>query len=78
MDYSGWKTLAELHGELAERQVRLVLADVASDVRSELERYGVLAQIGTDAVFPSVGDAVDAFDALPIASGSPTSGDDAG
>ena len=78
VDYSGWKTLAELHGELAERHVRLVLADVASDVRSELERYGVLAQIGTDAVFPSVGDAVDAFDALPIASGSPTSGDDAG
>ena len=76
VDYSGWKTLAELHDELAERGVRLVLADLTGDVRTELERYGVLAQVGTDAVFASVGDAVDAFDALPAGGGSPTSGDD--
>ena len=76
VDYSGWKTLAELHGELGERGIRLVLADLTGDVRTELERYGVLAQVGTDAVFASVGDAVDAFDALPAGSGSPTSGDD--
>jgi hypothetical protein len=36
----------------------------------------VLAQLGTDAVFPSVGDAVDAFDALPTGDRSPASGDD--
>jgi sulfate permease, SulP family len=76
VDYSGWKSLAELQGELAERGVRLVLADLTGDVRTELERYGVLAQVGADAVFASVGDAVDAFDALPAGSGSPTSGDD--
>jgi SulP family sulfate permease len=76
VDYSGWKTLAELHDELAERGVRLVLADLTGGVRTELERYGVLAQVGTDSVFASVGDAVDAFDALPAGSGSPTSGDD--
>jgi MFS superfamily sulfate permease-like transporter len=76
VDYSGWKTLAELHDELTERGARLVLADVRSDVRVELERYGVLAQLGPDAVFASVGDAVDAFDAMPAGSGSPTSGDD--
>ena len=76
VDYSGWKTLAELQGELAERGIQLVLADVPGDVRTELERYGVLAQVGTDSVFASVGDAVDAFDALPAGSGSPTSGDD--
>ena len=76
VDYSGWKTLAELQGELAERGIQLVLADVPGDVRTELERYGVLAQVGTDSVFASVGDAVDAFDALPAGSRSPTSGDD--
>jgi len=62
VDYSGWKTLEELHGELHERGVRLVLADLTGDVRTELDQYGVLAQLGTDAVFASVGDAVDAFD----------------
>jgi high affinity sulfate transporter 1 len=76
VDYSGWKSLAELRDELDERGVRLVLADLSSEVRGELDRYGVLAQIGTDAVFPSVGDAVDAFDALPAGARSPTSGDD--
>ena len=58
------------------RRSDLVLADLTGDVRTELERYGVLAQVGTDSVFASVGDAVDAFDALPAGSGSPTSGDD--
>ena len=52
-------------------------SDLTGDVRTELERYGVLAQVGTDAVFASVGDAVDAFDSLPAGNGSPTSGDDA-
>jgi high affinity sulfate transporter 1 len=78
VDYSGWKSLAELRDELDERGVRLVLADLSSEVRSELDRYGVLAQLGTDAVFPSVGDAVDAFDALPTGDRSPASGDDVG
>jgi high affinity sulfate transporter 1 len=76
VDYSGWKTLEELHGELHERGVRLVLADLTDDVRTELDQYGVLSHLGTDALFSSVGDAVDAFDALPSTTGSPTWGDD--
>ncbi len=53
------------------------LADLTPEVRAELDRYGVLTQLGTDAVFASVGDAVDAFDALPAGGRSPGSGDDA-
>lgn len=79
VDYSGWKTLDELHTELEQRGVRLVLADVTADVRHELEGYGVLDRLGPEAVFPSVGDAIDAFDRLDASAtqgGSPPSGDD--
>ena len=74
VDYSGWKTLVELHDELHGRGVRLVLADVTAHVRAELERYGVLTQLGVDSVFRSVGDSVDAFDALPTGDGPPAAG----
>lgn len=84
VDYSGWKTLAELRGELTERNVRLVVADLSADVRAELERYGLLESIERDAVFASVGDVVDAYDTARTAehpdagAGSPARGDDPG
>jgi high affinity sulfate transporter 1 len=76
VDYSGWKTLAELRDELGERHVRVAIADVSADVRAQLERYGILQQLGDGAVFASVGDAVDAYTSSGEGAGSPPSGDD--
>lgn len=76
VDYSGWKTLAELRDELGQRHVRVAIADVTTDVRAQLERYGILQQLGDGAVFASVGDAVDAYTSSSEGAGSPPSGDD--
>ena len=54
VDYSGSKTLAELHTPLHERHLRLVLADVSKEVREQLDIYGLSAEMGADAVFGSV------------------------
>jgi SulP family sulfate permease len=65
VDFSGSKTLAELHSTLAQRDIRLVLADVSNDVRDQLEIYGLSSDLGGDAVFGSVGEAVEAHRAIP-------------
>jgi anti-anti-sigma regulatory factor len=65
VDYTGWKTLAELHDDLDSRGVRLMFADLADEVRAELERYGILQRLGPDAVFPSVGAVIEARRAAP-------------
>jgi MFS superfamily sulfate permease-like transporter len=61
VDFSGGQTLLELAGALKERNVRLVFADVATDVREELDRYGVTDAIGTDAYFEHIHEAMDAL-----------------
>jgi high affinity sulfate transporter 1 len=61
IDYSGAKTLAEVHGTLADRRIRLVVADVADDVREDLDRYGIATLLGPDAIYESVDDTVDAY-----------------
>ncbi|MCU0270411.1 MAG: SulP family inorganic anion transporter [Acidimicrobiales bacterium] len=72
VDFSGSKALGELHEELHERGVRLVLAAVNGPVRAELDRYGLTAQLGADAIFLSIDDALTAFDQLPPPSPSPS------
>jgi MFS superfamily sulfate permease-like transporter len=72
VDYSGSKTLAELHHTLDERHVRLVLADVSKDVREQLDVYGLSSELGADAVFGSVGEAIEAH--RGSASPEPSSG----
>jgi high affinity sulfate transporter 1 len=66
IDYSGSKTLAELHSTLGERNVRLVLADVSRDVHEQLGVYGLSSELGADAVFGSVGEAVEAHRAASV------------
>ena len=65
IDYSGWKTLLEVKKTLDGKGIRLAFADVGPRVSDELARYGLLDALGPEAVFPSVADAVDAFDARP-------------
>ena len=61
VDYSAAETLRELHGELGERHVRVVLANVTADVREELDRLGVTEVIGSDGYFETVEDVLDAY-----------------
>jgi high affinity sulfate transporter 1 len=60
VDYTGWKTLAELHRDLSTKGVRLLFAELATEVRTELHRYGLLDLLGADSVFSSVGEVVEA------------------
>jgi hypothetical protein len=45
---------------------------VNGPVRAELDRYGLTAQLGADAIFLSIDDALTAFDQLPPPSPSPS------
>ncbi len=60
IDHTGWKTLEELRADLADRKVRLVLADASDPVKAELDRYGLTQELGADAFYPSVADVIDA------------------
>lgn len=62
IDYSGGETIRQLHGQLAERGVKLVIAEPISEVRELLDRYGLVELLGPDALFDTVDDAVNAFE----------------
>jgi hypothetical protein len=54
VDYTGGEALRGLFYELGDRNVTLVLADVAP-----LARYGLLDELGGNAVYETVQDVVD-------------------
>lgn len=60
VDFTGGKTLLELAGQLAERNVVFCIA-AGQRVLPELERFGVIDAIGADHVFVSLDDAITAF-----------------
>jgi len=70
IDYSGGETIRQLHGELDEHGIKLVIAGLFPEVRELLDRYGLTELIGADAIYPTVEAVVDAF------SGSPAPTDD--
>jgi high affinity sulfate transporter 1 len=57
--------LAEVRADLAARGVRLGLAELNAEVRSLLDRAGLLAAIGPDMIFDDLDDALRAFEASP-------------
>jgi MFS superfamily sulfate permease-like transporter len=61
VDFTGGEVLAGLLAEIQEHGVRLVFADLAATVRSELDRAGTTHLVGDDAFFDSVQDVVDAY-----------------
>lgn len=63
VDWSAGQALKSVHEELTQRNVRLVFAETAEDVRTSLDRYGVTALVGTDAFYDSVQDVMAAYDA---------------
>jgi MFS superfamily sulfate permease-like transporter len=60
VDFTGGKTLLELAGQLADRNVAFCIA-AGQRVLPELERFGVVDAIGEDHVFVSLDDAIAAF-----------------
>jgi hypothetical protein len=54
VDWSGGATIRQSFGQLKERGVRLVFAEVADNVRAELDGYGVTKLIGEGAYYSSV------------------------
>jgi SulP family sulfate permease len=62
IDYSGAETIRQLHGELDEQGIRLVVAEPMHDVRRQLDRYGLTDLLGADGIYPTVNAVVRAFE----------------
>ena len=65
IDYSGGETIRQLHGELHDHGIKLVIAEPLDAVAKVLDRYGLTELLGLDAIYPTVGDAVAAFRSQP-------------
>ena len=64
IDYSAAHTLCDLHAQLESCGVHLALARVASSLQSDLVRHCLLNVIGPESIFPTVHDALAAFEKL--------------
>lgn len=62
VDFTAAAVLRRLRQTLAEHHVRLVLTHVSDPLRDELQRYGLLADIGSEQVFPHPPDVLRAFE----------------
>lgn len=63
VDYTAAQTLQGLLKGLQRQGIRPVLAEVADDVRTQLERYGIVRLVGSDSIHGSIGDVLRAYDA---------------
>jgi MFS superfamily sulfate permease-like transporter len=61
VDYTGGKTLVELAETLTGRGITFAIAGASAQLRSELDRLGVTAQIGSEHYFDGIDAARDAF-----------------
>jgi sulfate permease, SulP family len=61
IDFSAADTLRTLHASLQERNIRLVLSEVSSDVKEDLDRSGLTNLLGEDAVYSSGTGVIRAF-----------------
>lgn len=61
VDFSGAATVRETIDELRGRGVRIVFAEVSSDVRAQFDRYELTDTIGADAFHDAVTDVVTAY-----------------
>ena len=60
VDYTGGETIRQLQKALAEGGATLTIANASASVRSTLDRYGLIEELGPDNIFDTVDDAVDA------------------
>lgn len=76
IDYTGAQTLKQVQGLLAEHGVKLVVAEAMDNVQHQLVRYGITDLIGADALYPTIGAAVRAYEAQAKAGGPGVAGSD--
>ena len=62
IDITAHDMLQEFWSELAGRGIRFGMAEVKQDLYGQLRRSGLLAEIGEDSIFPTIGDAVQEFE----------------
>ncbi len=67
IDYSAGSTLRELQRELTARSVSLVLAHVSADLRTDLDRQGLSEVIGTNRLFDTLRECLEAYQTTNIA-----------
>jgi sulfate permease, SulP family len=67
IDYTGERLLHDLHSELEDRGVRVVLSEVPDVVRHLLDRYGVTNLLQPDSFFETVSEVIAAYRARPDA-----------
>ena len=65
VDYSGGDTIKQVDNELQARGVKLVISEASESVHAELERYGATTLVGADAYYPTMVEAVAAFEQQP-------------
>ena len=61
VDTTAAEVLDRLHSELAAAGITLAFAELKDPVKARLRRYGALANVTEDRIFPTVGTAVDAY-----------------
>lgn len=70
LDYTAGRTVRELCADLAHSEVRLLLAHVGPDLRSDLDRHRLTAVIGEENLFDRLHDTLDAIAAREAARGA--------
>jgi MFS superfamily sulfate permease-like transporter len=65
IDLTAADALGELHDELERRHIVLALARVKHDLRTQLERIGLVTHIGQDRLFATLPVALEAFERRP-------------
>ena len=61
IDFSAAAALREIYRRLEEKEIRLVMANLEDDVLRELERSGLVVLMGTDAIFETIADVIQAY-----------------
>ena len=60
VDFSGYQALSALREEVHKHKVHLVMSGLIHPTHNELLRQGLIGEMGTDAIFDSAADVVDA------------------
>jgi sulfate permease, SulP family len=61
VDYTAAAVVLQACVMLRERGIRLLLSSVVPEVRRQLDRYGVTAEVGTEAYFTTAGEVLEAY-----------------
>jgi MFS superfamily sulfate permease-like transporter len=61
VDFSAAATLREIYSQLKSRGIQLVFAEVSDSIRAEMDRSGVIALVGPEAFYPSLGEVLAAY-----------------